>query len=63
MPRRSKRGDKREPIRKITKAGQYSYYVTIPKAEIEALGWRKGQKVVVRRSGKRIVIEDWEPGR
>ncbi len=47
-------------VRKITKTGTYTYYVTIPVEEIKALRWRKGQKVVVKRSGKKIVIEDWE---
>ena len=57
---RSKHGNPREKIRKITKAGFYSYYVTIPKVMIEELGWRERQKVVVDRRGKKIVIKDWK---
>ena len=51
---------KREEIRKITKTGSYTYYVTIPREYIAALGWRKKQKVTVRRVGKKIVIADWK---
>lgn len=53
-------GKRDTSIRKVTKTGKYTYYVTIPKEEIEALGWRERQKVVVRRVGKKLVIEDWK---
>jgi bifunctional DNA-binding transcriptional regulator/antitoxin component of YhaV-PrlF toxin-antitoxin module len=46
--------------RKITKTGDYTYYVTIPREYIEALGWRCKQKVAVKLSGKKVVIEDWK---
>ena len=46
--------------RKLTKTGDYTYYVTIPKDYIEKLGWRVKQKVVVKLSGKKIIIEDWK---
>ena len=49
----------RDTIRKITKTAGYTYYVTLPKRELDHLGWRAGQKVVARRVGKRFVIEDW----
>ena len=62
MRRKRKHGSKTETIRKLSKSGIYSYYVTIPKADIDALGWRERQRLVVRRIGKRIVIKDWEPG-
>lgn len=52
-----KHGSKRESTRKITKTGTYTYYVTIPKEELETLGWRERQNVVVKRIGKRLVIE------
>ena len=47
--------------RKITKTGKYTYYVTIPREYIEALGWRCKQKVAIKLSGKKVVIEDWKP--
>ena len=34
--------------------------VTIPIEFTRKLKWRKGQKVVARLSGKRIIIEDWK---
>ena len=55
-----KHGSGSEAIRKITKTGTYTYYVTIPKADLDALGWRERQKVVVQRVGKKLVIEDWK---
>jgi len=47
-------------IRKLTMTGKYTYYVTIPREYIEALGWRRKQKVTLKLSGKKIIIEDWE---
>ena len=47
-------------VRKITKTGKYTYYVTIPSDYIDELGWRLKQKVVVKKIGKKIIIEDWK---
>jgi bifunctional DNA-binding transcriptional regulator/antitoxin component of YhaV-PrlF toxin-antitoxin module len=60
MAKRIKRkhGSGSETIRKLSKTGTYSYYVTIPKADIDALGWQESQRLIVRRMGKRLVIED-----
>lgn len=60
MPAKRKHGSKAEAIRKLTKTGNYTYYVTIPKALIDELQWRERQKLTVRKVGKKIVIEDWE---
>ncbi|MFT5242029.1 MAG: bifunctional DNA-binding transcriptional regulator [Kiritimatiellia bacterium] len=49
--------NKRGEVRKIYKTGEYTHYVTIPKVEIDALGWRANQRVVVKRVGNRIIIE------
>jgi hypothetical protein len=46
-------------IHLVFKSGS-SCVVTIPLEIIDELKIRKGQKVVVKRVGKRIVIEDWE---
>mgnify|MGYP001171795994 CR=1 FL=1 len=56
-------GSKSEPVRKIGKTGTYTYYVTLPKSVVDDLSWRDGQKVVVKKSGTKIVIEDWKPPR
>jgi len=50
----------KDAVRKITKTAGYSYYVTIPKQELEQLGWRERQKVVVTREGDKLIIQDWQ---
>ena len=56
-----KHGSGNEPIRKISRTGGYTYYVTIPKEDLDALGWRERQRVVVKRVGKKLIIQDWKP--
>jgi antitoxin component of MazEF toxin-antitoxin module len=46
--------------RKITKTGDYTYYVTIPHEYIQKLGWKLKQTVAVKLSEKKIIIEDWK---
>jgi hypothetical protein len=41
-------------------AGGKSYVVTLPIEHVENLGWKSKQKLVVRRSGERLIIEDWK---
>jgi antitoxin component of MazEF toxin-antitoxin module len=48
-------------VRKLAAMGNYSLYVTLPKSVVKELRWRKGQKVVARKLGDKIVIEDWKP--
>lgn len=52
-----------EAVRKLTKTGNYTYYVTIPRSAITALGWREHQKVTVQREGNSMVIRDWKAKR
>ena len=47
-------------IRKIVKNGAGTYYVSIPKEIMKELRMKERQKVVVKKSGKKIIIEDWE---
>lgn len=56
----SRRLLKEKNIRKITKVGRGSFAVTIPIEMIGQLGWRERQKVTVKKSGQKIIIEDWE---
>ena len=59
MPRRKL---SEQNIRKITKmGGGKSYGITIPIQYLRQLKWRERQKVVVKKRGKRIIIEDWSP--
>lgn len=48
-------------IRNITRNNSGTYSITIPIEHVRALGWRERQKVIVRRSGTRIIIEDLLP--
>jgi len=54
-------GSNRNPYRKLTHLGKYTYYITLPPEIVRKLGWRERQKLTVRQSGKRIVIQDWKP--
>ena len=45
-------------IRKIIRLGD-SLAVTLPVEITKNLRWREKQKIVVRRSGKKIILEDW----
>lgn len=56
MPRRSL--EKRN-VRKIFKSGK-AYCVILPIEIMREFKWREKQKVVVKKSGKKIVIEDWK---
>ncbi len=47
-------------IRKLTKVGKKSIAVTIPIEIVRALKWREKQKVVVRKRGGRVIIDDWK---
>ena len=46
-------------IRKLTRSGSHSYYVRLSPEFIRDLKWRERQKVVVKKVGKRLVVEDW----
>lgn len=46
-------------IRKVYKKSG-SYGVTLPMEIVKELNIREGQKVVVKKVGKRICIEDWK---
>jgi len=50
-------------IHKITKTGQGSHYVVIPKEMMKELGWKDKQKVKIKVSRKRIIISDWKLAR
>jgi bifunctional DNA-binding transcriptional regulator/antitoxin component of YhaV-PrlF toxin-antitoxin module len=48
-----------ENVRNIQKSKR-SYYVTLPIQVIREFRWKEGQKVVVEKRGKEIVIKDWK---
>ena len=48
-------------IRKLTRTGRgKSIGLTLPIEIVRELKWRDRQKVVVKKSGKKIIIEDWK---
>ena len=47
-------------IRKATRVGKRSIAVVIPAAIVDELNIRERQKLTVRRSGSKIIIEDWK---
>jgi antitoxin component of MazEF toxin-antitoxin module len=49
-------------IRKLTRMGRQgsSLGMTIPKELVQELGWRERQKVVVKKVGERLIVEDWK---
>ena len=52
---------KEENIRKIQQSGKKgSYHLTLPVKVMRELKWKQGQKVVVKKRGERLIIEDWE---
>lgn len=46
--------------RKLYRNSGGTVMVSIPKEVIDALKWRDGQKVVVKRSGSKVIITDWK---
>ena len=46
-------------IRKLTKLGGHSLGLTLPIDLVRELNWRERQKVVVKKVGKKIIVEDW----
>lgn len=57
----ARRKNEEKNIRKLIKrGGGTSYGVTLPISYIRELKWRERQRVVVRKVGRRLVIEDWK---
>ena len=48
-----------ENVRNIQKSKR-SYYVTLPIQVVREFRWKEGQKVVVEKRGKEIVVKDWK---
>jgi antitoxin component of MazEF toxin-antitoxin module len=49
-----------ENVRKLTRVGETSLAVTIPKEIVQKLKLRERQKVKITLSGKKIIIKDWK---
>ena len=51
-------GSGMEKIRKLSRTGKYTYYVTIPKSYIDQLSWRERQRLIVELEGERLIVRD-----
>ncbi|MEN8252056.1 MAG: hypothetical protein ABFQ53_00530 [Patescibacteria group bacterium] len=54
------KNSKERNVRKLIELGNGSLAITLPIEDIRELGWRKKQKVVVKRKGKTLIISDWK---
>lgn len=56
MPRKKELKESTRSLGRIGSEKNHSYYVTIPIDFIRGLGWEDGQKLTVKRVGKKIHI-------
>jgi len=49
-----------QEIRSLTQNRTGTYQISLPIQLVRDLGWRERQKVTVKRSGDKLVIEDWK---
>ena len=47
-------------VRQLYVTGNGSYSITLPISYVRDLGWQRRQKVTVKKSGRKLIIEDWE---
>jgi len=47
-------------IRKVTRQGKRSLSINIPAEIVDELKIREKQKLIIKRSGKNIIIADWK---
>ncbi len=50
----------KQHIRSLQKTNTGTYTISLPIELVRKLSWQERQKVTVRRSGNKLVIEDWE---
>ncbi len=48
----------KNPVHKLQKS-KYTYTVALPIEFVKELGWIENQKVVIKKVGDKLVIEDW----
>ncbi len=46
-------------VRNLTANKTGTYQISLPIGLVRELRWQRGQKLEVRRSGNKLVIEDW----
>ena len=50
----------KQQIRKIVKNGRNSYYINLPIEIVRELKFRERQKLVIKKRGEKIIVEDWK---
>ncbi|MCA9349226.1 AbrB/MazE/SpoVT family DNA-binding domain-containing protein [Candidatus Saccharibacteria bacterium] len=50
----------KEAERKLIKNSNGTYLVTLPLSLVRELHWQQGQKLVIKRVGQKLVVEDWQ---
>lgn len=50
-----------QQIRNLTTNSTGTYSVSVPINLIQELRWRRGQRLVVTKQGKKLIIQDWQP--
>ncbi len=53
------RKDSDKNTRKLLRWGKSSLGITLPRDILNDLGWEEKQKVIAKKRGKTIIIEDW----
>ena len=49
-----------QSVRNITQNNSGTYQVSLPIALVRELRWQQGQKVVIKKSGEKLIIQDWK---
>lgn len=47
-------------VRKLQRVGSHSYSINVPKEIVDEFSWRERQKLVIKKNGERLIIEDWK---
>lgn len=50
----------KQHIRTVQKTNTGTYTISLPIELVRKLRWQERQRVTVRRSGNKLVIEDWD---
>lgn len=48
----------KKPVRHLLKIGQGSYKIVLPPNLVRSLGWKDRQRLLVKRTGRGIIIRD-----
>lgn len=49
-----------QKVRNLTTNSTGTYSVSLPINLIQELRWKRGQRLVVTRQGKKLIIQDWQ---